>query len=263
MYHLADRMLAEGWIAPVPGRKLAPRGRPTEFYCLTPDGIKGLATVLARADGQCVEIQCCRCKTVKPIDDFHKNAKGPHGRSRCCRSCMKEYQNAKRLQPKPELPPDYTKVCTRCRRTLPAASFVKSALISDGLNSWCRACVAEHHAKSEVRARMRELSRRATYNLTQDQHNALLAESNGRCAICGSEPEANRRQRGLAVDHDHACCPGNRSCGRCVRGLLCAPCNMTLGRLESRGLDPGAWVASVQAYLTRHQERQGLAKRSA
>jgi hypothetical protein len=34
---------------------------------------------------------------------------------------------------------------------------------------------------------------------------------------------------GFHVDHDHACCPGTRSCGKCIRGMLCNRCNTGLG----------------------------------
>lgn len=43
------------------------------------------------------------------------------------------------------------------------------------------------------------------------------------CGICG------RSSKVIHVDHDHSCCPGTRSCGQCVRGGLCGPCNMALG----------------------------------
>jgi hypothetical protein len=32
-----------------------------------------------------------------------------------------------------------------------------------------------------------------------------------------------------AIDHDHACCPGETSCGRCIRGILHRKCNSGLG----------------------------------
>jgi Recombination endonuclease VII len=47
------------------------------------------------------------------------------------------------------------------------------------------------------------------------------------------------------IDHDHACCGAGRSCGKCVRGLLCSRCNTALGLLE----DDAARVAAALAYL--------------
>ena len=41
----------------------------------------------------------------------------------------------------------------------------------------------------------------------------------------------------LFVDHDHNCCPENgKSCGKCVRGLLCMKCNFTVGTVENCSL---------------------------
>lgn len=48
------------------------------------------------------------------------------------------------------------------------------------------------------------------------------------CEACGSPASPPH------VDHDHACCPGNYSCGGCLRGVLCPSCNIALGWLERR-----------------------------
>lgn len=62
-------------------------------------------------------------------------------------------------------------------------------------------------------------------------YDALLASQNGVCAICEKPPNQGRT---LAIDHDHSCCPKDRSCERCVRGLLCRQCNAWLGRVGER-----------------------------
>lgn len=76
------------------------------------------------------------------------------------------------------------------------------------------------------------------YKLTVEQYDAMFVEQGGRCAICGEPPGARR----LAVDHDHACCPGGRSCGACVRSLLCNRCNVGLGSFRD---NPGLLAAAL------------------
>lgn len=80
-----------------------------------------------------------------------------------------------------------------------------------------------------------ESMRLRAYGISRDQYDALLAEQGGVCAAC-RQPETAKNKRGdvrmLSVDHDHACCPGGTSlktCGKCVRGLLCTKCNTALG----------------------------------
>lgn len=47
----------------------------------------------------------------------------------------------------------------------------------------------------------------------------------GKCGICGVYSH-------LHVDHDHSCCPAGKSCGKCVRGLLCKHHNRGLGEFQ-------------------------------
>jgi hypothetical protein len=70
----------------------------------------------------------------------------------------------------------------------------------------------------------------------------LWPDSHGfdeRCAICGSVEN-------LRIDHDHRCCPGERACGRCVRGFLCHTHNVALGMFK----DDPEMVARALTYLT-------------
>lgn len=65
-----------------------------------------------------------------------------------------------------------------------------------------------------------------TYGLGEHDYGTMYEAQNGTCAIC---QRANGATRKLSVDHDHKCCNGPVSCGYCVRGLLCRPCNDMLG----------------------------------
>lgn len=65
------------------------------------------------------------------------------------------------------------------------------------------------------------------HGLGKDGIEAILAQQNGGCAICGVLYEDRPGAR-LAMDHDHAHCPGLKGCPECVRGMLCNPCNNLL-----------------------------------
>lgn len=83
---------------------------------------------------------------------------------------------------------------------------------------------------------------KATYSLTGAQVRKLVAQQDHKCAIC-RKPFANRGN----IDHDHACCPGEKSCGKCIRGVLCKKCNTAIGMLDD---DPDRCFMAA-AYLQR------------
>lgn len=69
---------------------------------------------------------------------------------------------------------------------------------------------------------------RFRYGLSPEQRAQMLDDQDGRCYLCG-EPLDLDQPRKVHVDHDHSCCRGGRSCGACIRGLACDPCNRGIG----------------------------------
>lgn len=97
----------------------------------------------------------------------------------------------------------------------------------------------------KIRASKREQAYRLNYGLTRDDVDRLLAAQDGKCKICRQPPNPVHKKPKLHVDHDHKCCPGKKSCGKCVRALLCGNCNTALGLLKE---DPLV-LAAAAAYV--------------
>jgi len=89
------------------------------------------------------------------------------------------------------------------------------------------------------------------YGMTPERFAELLAAQGGRCAICRTDDPQGAEFSIWTVDHDHACCPGTKGCGKCNRGLLCGNCNKGIGFF---GDDPEV-VESAAAYL-RHYTKE-------
>jgi hypothetical protein len=69
----------------------------------------------------------------------------------------------------------------------------------------------------------------ARYKITQAQYNQKLEDQGGVCTICNRSPN----EVGILVqDHDHSCCPGEISCGNCLRDLICSYDNRGLGLFQ-------------------------------
>lgn len=90
---------------------------------------------------------------------------------------------------------------------------------------------------------MQSLADRARkYGIDVEGLQSLIDQSEGLCDLC-RRPFAEVQNRSFHVDHDHRCCAGPFSCGRCIRGLLCTHCNNKLVWVEGLGL------ARLAAYL--------------
>jgi hypothetical protein len=157
---------------------------------------------------------CNKCKKTKKYSDFHKYSKSPDGYKHFCKSCVREYDqtedDAKRVMPRKKQG-DLIH-CRRCEKYLSKTSFWSN-------NTYCRECtVALGH-----------INNLKNYGLTRDDYVNMEKSQNGICKICGESEKYNKR---LSVDHDHSCCSGITSCGKCIRGLLCSNCNRVLGQVN-------------------------------
>ena len=104
------------------------------------------------------------------------------------------------------------KHCIRCDRWLRVELFQNDATRPDGLQCFCRRCMVD-----------------AMHHLTIEHRDILLQEQGGRCAgpDCNHvfDPYSGPRAT-YHIDHDHDHCPGKKSCGQCIRFLLCQKCNL-------------------------------------
>lgn len=108
------------------------------------------------------------------------------------------------------------KFCIRGAHWLDESDFSSKGPTTDGLQSICRKCMADDH-------------RLRTYGISSAQFRSLLESQGGSCPICGVDTPGGT---GWHVDHDHSCCPGVRSCGECLRAILCHSCNIGLGHFR-------------------------------
>lgn len=144
-----------------------------------------------------------------------------------CKTC----ENSKSLdQFRPSERTKKTPECTPCRNAYEKA--------------WRDSRPAEHKARDRkarsdrerVRARRvraedpkayGDRMRQWNYALTPERYDQMVIDQLGICANPRCDEPLSH------VDHDHACCPINggkqKTCGECVRGLLCRECNLILG----------------------------------
>ena len=97
--------------------------------------------------------------------------------------------------------------------------------------------------------------RRWLYGITDEQYQAMLIKQDRKCSICKvlfSGGKGNRDKDSPCVDHDHTCCPKGKSCGKCIRGLICRKCNIMLGNAQ----DNVETLSNAIQYLNKFKETQ-------
>jgi hypothetical protein len=138
------------------------------------------------------------------------------------------------------------KICKRCNLEKDVSMFFSNVKRKDGLQTYCKDCQLEYQRKryadpneytrrlmnrEEYSKKRKDSSRKwylkSVYNLTIEEYDRLYSKNNGKCWICDE-----KKSYFLHVDHDHSCCNSFKSCGKCIRGLLCHGCNSLLGHAK-------------------------------
>ena len=143
-----------------------------------------------------------------------------------------------------------TKLCKICNIEKPLAEMAKGKHYKDGYRNKCKSCDAarmrqyfkdnpdKYQKNKEIERKKRPSFQR--HHISENEYEKMFAKHDGLCHACTIRPAE-------VIDHDHNCCPQARSCGKCVRGLLCQKCNTSLGNLQ----DDAKQIESLLQYVMR------------
>lgn len=193
---------------------------------------------------------CPKCEQDLPVSAFGKRSASADGLAAKCKECTKAYQQAYRAAN-----PEKTRERSRTQYTRVMADPVRRAAQNDRTREYQRRpeVAAKRSAWGRAKRQDPEWVRQENmrqrlykYGLTLEQFQQMLEDQGFLCAICGcdlSELSFNN----IHIDHDHSCCPTERSCGECVRKLLCRACNYLLGNAKD---DPDILRAAIEYLLS-------------
>lgn len=127
------------------------------------------------------------------------------------------------------------KVCRLCGELKELKEFYALNRNKDNKDTRCKSCISArqkviyNETRDLVKIRARNIKRR--YNLTVEEYDKMMLAG---CAVCNTLKD-------LAMDHDHNCCPGKETCGKCIRGVLCKKHNFADGAFDT--------IEQIEKYL--------------
>jgi hypothetical protein len=181
---------------------------------------------------------CKKCDQTKDLSEFHFKKQTKDGYAYYCKKCVSQYDKLEHLgimALKALIKTNTHKQCRNCEKLTPIKEFETKGKYP---TSYCKACFLYLKQESTFKK----------MGLTREKFESMVAEQGGVCIICKRPEKSGRR---LSIDHDHSCCPSGRSCGNCVRGLICMKCNNALGAVND---DPNILLNMI-SYLQSYNYR--------
>ena len=113
--------------------------------------------------------------------------------------------------------------------------------------NYCKTCWLGRPVDGPTMIR-RRARLKAWFKLSLEDYDEMLRKQNNKCAICLIDQ--SELSKSLSIDHDRKCCPEEKSCGKCVRGLLCSNCNFAIGLLK----DNEVTIQMAYKYVTTYNK---------
>ncbi len=100
------------------------------------------------------EKTCSRCKSVKPVSEFHHNRTSGDGYSAQCKDCIKTYtiryvENNKSGARRHDQPGQ--KLCHTCNTVKPTTGFCQNVWHKDGRSTRCKECQSKYQREQRKR----------------------------------------------------------------------------------------------------------------
>jgi hypothetical protein len=125
------------------------------------------------------------------------------------------------------------KYCAKCDKFYKRDQFYKNKAAVDGLTSYCKECNKkvnrQHKLANQIHYTQYDKVRHRLkrFNISWTEFQNMIDSQLKKCKICDNDLAGK-----FVIDHDHSCCEGRYSCGKCIRGILCNSCNLGLGNFK-------------------------------
>jgi len=180
---------------------------------IAPPGPRGRSMCLCR----------CTCGITKVVS--LKNLLS--GKTQSCGCLFMEKRESRHREAAAKVMATGIKRCSKCKEMKLLSAFgPRSVSVYLGLCSWCFDCWRDNHLRRK-------------FGISLEEVRELIRSQDGMCAVKGCETLVDT---GSPVDHCH-------ESGR-IRGILCTPCNVSIGML---GEDPRR-IAGLAEYVRQWQQ---------